>query len=203
MIIPKITSYDTKVIPIMYQDWWRLITIYDDKMFWEKEQKRVVAKNALTPWDDFEDFYKLYPRKVSKKQAQKEWIRLNEKEKTLAIEWLKRYLTYWKINKTEKQHISHPSSWLSAQRWNDELDIPTPHQEKYKEELKKDIEEERKNEEDKLKVNKKIQELKLSWEYNKLEKQALSELSESQRNSPFKDKLVEIRIRMIINNLYF
>lgn len=40
MFTPKITPYDTKIIPKMYQDWYRLITIYDNKIFWEIQQKK-------------------------------------------------------------------------------------------------------------------------------------------------------------------
>jgi hypothetical protein len=40
MLIPKITTYSPKDIPAMYAEGWRLITIYDDKMFWEKDEKK-------------------------------------------------------------------------------------------------------------------------------------------------------------------
>lgn len=34
MLIPKVTSYNTKDIPAMYKQWYVLVAIYDDKMFW-------------------------------------------------------------------------------------------------------------------------------------------------------------------------
>jgi len=48
MFIPKITLYDTKIIPSMYEDWWRITAIYEDKIFWEKEEKKQVKSRALT-----------------------------------------------------------------------------------------------------------------------------------------------------------
>ena len=47
MLIPKITSYDTKIIPSMYEDWWRITAIYEDKIFWEKEQKKQRKTTAI------------------------------------------------------------------------------------------------------------------------------------------------------------
>ena len=48
MLIPKITTYSPKDIPSMYADGWRLITIYDDKMFWEKEEKKSRIQKITT-----------------------------------------------------------------------------------------------------------------------------------------------------------
>lgn len=45
MLIPKITTYNTQIIPTMYQEGWKLVTIYDDKMFWEKEEKKKREKS--------------------------------------------------------------------------------------------------------------------------------------------------------------
>ena len=47
MFIPKITSYDTKIIPSMYEDWWRITAIYEDKIFWEKEEKKQRKTTAI------------------------------------------------------------------------------------------------------------------------------------------------------------
>jgi len=38
MLIPKITPYDTKIIPQMYKDGYILIAIYDNKIFWHINQ---------------------------------------------------------------------------------------------------------------------------------------------------------------------
>ena len=38
MLIPKITSYNTKEIPKMYSEWWVIVAIYDDKIFWHRNE---------------------------------------------------------------------------------------------------------------------------------------------------------------------
>ena len=38
MLIPKITPYDTKIIPQMYKDGYILTAIYDNKIFWHINQ---------------------------------------------------------------------------------------------------------------------------------------------------------------------
>ena len=38
MLIPKITPYDTKIIPQMYKDGYILTAIYDNQIFWHINQ---------------------------------------------------------------------------------------------------------------------------------------------------------------------
>ena len=38
MLTPKITPYDTKIIPQMYKDGYILTAIYDNKIFWHINQ---------------------------------------------------------------------------------------------------------------------------------------------------------------------
>ena len=83
----------------------------------------------------FDQFYKAYPRKVGRYAAEKSFKRLAEKEKTLAIEGLSNYIKHWEANKTEKQFIPHPSTWINQKRWEDEL-----------EDLKEVVESEQENE---------------------------------------------------------
>jgi hypothetical protein len=66
MFQPKITSFDTWAIPIMYNDGWRLITIYEWRMYWEKEVKQPRnTKELELSW--FEAWYKIYPSFASDK----------------------------------------------------------------------------------------------------------------------------------------
>ena len=39
MLVPKITPYDTKIIPQMYKDGYILTAIYDNKIFWHKNEQ--------------------------------------------------------------------------------------------------------------------------------------------------------------------
>tara|TARA_Y100000593_G_scaffold44810_1_gene85391 strand:+ start:559 stop:954 length:396 start_codon:yes stop_codon:yes gene_type:complete len=71
----------------------------------------------------FDDFYKLYPRKISRSNAEKSFKRLNKKDKVLAYEGIIKYNKFWEENKTEPQYIPYPSTWLNQKRWEDELII--------------------------------------------------------------------------------
>jgi len=82
----------------------------------------------------FDVFYKAYPRKVSKNQALKTWLKLKPSEELLneMLEALK-----WQVGlKTweNKQFIPHPSTWLNAGKWEDEFDSNLMVQEKKKSE---------------------------------------------------------------------
>ena len=71
----------------------------------------------------FEDFYKAYPKKKSKGQAEKTWNKLsptNDLLKTMliAIEAAKTSEDWTKDN---GKYIPHPSSWLNAKGWEDEV----------------------------------------------------------------------------------
>lgn len=71
----------------------------------------------------FEDFYKAYPKKKSKGQAEKTWNKLsptNDLLKTMliAIEAAKTSEDWLKDN---GKYIPHPSSWLNSKGWEDEI----------------------------------------------------------------------------------
>ena len=70
----------------------------------------------------FDEFYKLYPRKVGRVVAQRCFTKLNKKDKQLAYDGLLKYIRFWEGSKTEKQFIPHPSTWLNQKRWEDELE---------------------------------------------------------------------------------
>jgi hypothetical protein len=84
MLTPKMTSYDTKLIPAMYADGWILVAIYDNKIFWHKEERKQRIKKDID-LSDFEAFYKKYPNKKSRKDAEIMWARLSLDEQNLAI----------------------------------------------------------------------------------------------------------------------
>jgi hypothetical protein len=71
----------------------------------------------------FNEFWKLYPRKISKRLAEKSWSKLTPQEQSDALEALPNHLEYWKIKNTETEYIPHPATWLNQGRWEDELDM--------------------------------------------------------------------------------
>lgn len=77
--------------------------------------------------DRFDDFWKHYPRKVSKPNALKAWLKVkpdDELTKTIISAISKQNLSA-----REEQFIPHPASWLNGKRWEDEVKVTsTPHQ---------------------------------------------------------------------------
>ena len=71
----------------------------------------------------FNEFWKLYPRKVSKKMAEKAWNRLSKLEQANALEALPNHIQYWKLKNTETEYIPHATTWINQGRWEDELDM--------------------------------------------------------------------------------
>ena len=71
----------------------------------------------------FEEFWKLYPRKVSKRVAQKIWERMPAQEQEAALEALPVHIKYWKIKETDTEFVPHAGTWLNQGRWEDELDM--------------------------------------------------------------------------------
>ena len=72
---------------------------------------------------EFQTFWGLYPKKVAKGAAIKAWQKLNQAERTEAIEALANHLKYWKFKGTDKEYIPYPATWLNQMRYLDELDF--------------------------------------------------------------------------------
>lgn len=71
----------------------------------------------------FDKFWQAYPKKVSKKQAQKSWKKINPSlelfEKILkALEMVKQ-TEQWK--KDNGKYVPYPATWLNQERWTDEI----------------------------------------------------------------------------------
>ena len=73
--------------------------------------------------DQFQTFWKEYPRKIGKVNAQKAWLK-HKPDLTLvldALHWQKRQ-DQW--NKDKGEFIPHPATWLNQHRWQDERPEP-------------------------------------------------------------------------------
>jgi hypothetical protein len=71
----------------------------------------------------FEQFWKLYPRKVAKRIAERAWKRLTPAEQKLAMEAVSNHVKYWDMKYTNIEFIPHPATWLNQGRFEDELDF--------------------------------------------------------------------------------
>jgi len=74
----------------------------------------------------FEDFWKLYPKKVHRPNAATMWGRLSLDEQRAAMAALPNHVALWQRERREMSTIPNPASWLNpklGRRWEDE--IPT------------------------------------------------------------------------------
>lgn len=81
----------------------------------------------------FEDFWNKVPRKIGKKKAKSIYERLvksNEVSEDVLIDAMDNYSR--SVKNTEIKYIAHPTSWLNAGRWTDEIEV-NDNKEKFKE----------------------------------------------------------------------
>lgn len=75
---------------------------------------------------DFERFWSLYPRKVSKADAKKAWAKI--KVTADLFDLMAKALAAWTVStdwtKDGGQFIPHAATWLNGKRWEDELPQP-------------------------------------------------------------------------------
>lgn len=82
---------------------------------------------AKKPADGFDDWWKQYPKKVGKIDAQKAYraaLKAGATPQDL-LDGLERHNANWKAQNTERKYIPNPASWLRKGRWEDELDADT------------------------------------------------------------------------------
>jgi len=73
----------------------------------------------------FDEFWKLYPRKESKQQAKKAWLKLNPDQTLFNL--IANALEYRSQTKEwlaeGGRYIPHPATWLNGRRWEDEINL--------------------------------------------------------------------------------
>ena len=86
---------------------------------------KFVNKNKGAGVEEFDEFWKQYPRKVAKGDARKAWMQTAKIRPMLQVllaaleaqkgqeQWLK----------DGGQYIPHPATWLRGERWDDEIKI--------------------------------------------------------------------------------
>jgi len=70
----------------------------------------------------FDLFWSKYPRKIAKKAALSEWLKLSTDEQNKCVEVIDRHIAGW--SDTDVQFIPHPRTWLHQGRFDDELPEP-------------------------------------------------------------------------------
>lgn len=91
-----------------------------------KENKRKENKDIYT--HEFEEFWQVYPRKVSKKRAFSLWNRrIRDETPENLIHAAQNYAKLCELHKTEERYIKHPSTFLSDKLdYQDYLDTEIP-----------------------------------------------------------------------------
>lgn len=74
------------------------------------------------PGPDFDEFWRLYPRKAGKSEAAKAWGNAikNGADPASLLAALKAHAEYHQAAKTEQQFIPHASTWLNQKRYEDD-----------------------------------------------------------------------------------
>ena len=71
----------------------------------------------MTKEDQFESFWKSYPRRVAKGAARKAWDKAIKKT---TLENMLKAITEYVAKKPEKIDFKHPATWLNGECWDDE-----------------------------------------------------------------------------------
>lgn len=86
----------------------------------------------------FDKFWQAYPKKVSKKEAQKSWNKINPSlelfEKILKALEIVKQTGQW--NTDNGKFIPYPATWLNQERWTDEINMMQDNKMAIKEEQK-------------------------------------------------------------------
>jgi hypothetical protein len=72
----------------------------------------------------FDEFWKQYPRKVARKDAERAWKKLDAAQQFAALQALPIHVRYWEAAGRTKETTPHAASWLKGERWADELEMP-------------------------------------------------------------------------------
>jgi hypothetical protein len=88
-----------------------------------KDKKINKKGNSPVVEGEFEDLWKLYPRKIGKKKAF-DAFKKARKIKKIPYETIEnglyRYIRYLEQQETDEQYIMHGSTWFSQEKWQDE-----------------------------------------------------------------------------------
>lgn len=123
-LIPKITLYDTKIIPSMYEDWWRITAIYEDKIFWEKEEKKQVKSRALTTESNKSiQYLKMQRERIDNNQEIHcpDFIDNKEKWYEFVHHWTQRNSDGWKLHCEKEKTFEIRWRWATWRKDKKEI----------------------------------------------------------------------------------
>ncbi len=91
------------------------------------------TNNNLSPEEEFEMLWKMYPRKIGKDKALTYYIKARTRKKDPVTfeqveQGIKNYCKEIEHKKTAIQYVKHGSTWFNNKGWNDEYEIPAQSQ---------------------------------------------------------------------------
>ena len=84
---------------------------------------RTVNKPSLIP-PGFEQFWKLYPRRVAKADAMKAYAKVMKGPDAPTVDRLLEAVTRYAKAQTDPKYVAYPATWLRQGRWEDEQEAP-------------------------------------------------------------------------------
>jgi len=87
----------------------------------KKTNKKEISSSELER--EFEQLWKVYPRKMGKAKARSSFIKARKKDKIpyeIIENGIYRYIDYLELLGTEEQYIMHGSTWFGQMKWQDE-----------------------------------------------------------------------------------
>ena len=87
----------------------------------EHQSSSSAAPTAVAADEGFEDWWKLYPKKVNGKgEARKKWRAMKKAEKADAVAGIVRHVAWWGEHETDPTFIPAGNVWLNQRRWEDD-----------------------------------------------------------------------------------
>lgn len=82
----------------------------------KNEKERAPVKLAFDEW------WRLYPKKVGRKAALRAWEKIPAEDRAMALSVVERVSEIWgRASSERRQFCPHPATWLSGGRWEDDL----------------------------------------------------------------------------------
>lgn len=76
---------------------------------------------TVPPEDGFDEFWRAYPRKAKKKDAERAWRKVRKADRHQVMTALEVHKKQPQWVKDRGEFIPYPASWLNARQWEDEL----------------------------------------------------------------------------------
>ncbi|MNU43046.1 hypothetical protein D3C71_318220 [compost metagenome] len=89
-----------------------------------QENSASAGRISATDAPDFAAFWSVWPRKVSKKDAERAWSKLKSRQRQAAIDAVPKHVQFWNATRAAAHFIPHAATWLNGARWEDEIEIP-------------------------------------------------------------------------------